>query len=214
MPELFTMDIASRKVMQLSKSGPALEIGAKYSPDGRSILASLTVGRESDIVQYALDGALLKKLTPPNGAIDVSPDWSPDGSKIVFCSDRAGGPQIYVMNADGSNPHRISFVTSTYCTSPDWSPKGDQIVFVCRADSGFQMFISDPDGGGARQLTSVGDNEDPDFSPDGRYIVFSTTFGRPGISSLAMMRSDGSNTRQLTQSRGGDTEPAWSPIVP
>ncbi|MBX7143258.1 MAG: Tol-Pal system beta propeller repeat protein TolB, partial [Oligoflexia bacterium] len=140
-----------------------------------------------------------------------SANWSPNNDKIVFVSNRGGGPQVYIMDADGNNAQRISFVSSNYCTSPAWSPKGDKIAFVCRADGGFNIFTVNPDGSEAQQLTSTGSNEDPDWSPDGRYIVFSSTFGR-GVFNLALMRADGSNVRRLTNSRGGDFEPTWGPV--
>jgi TolB protein len=106
----------------------------------------------------------------------------------------------------------VSFVTSNYCTSPAWSPKGDKIAFVCRADGNFQLFISNPDGSNAVQLTSSGSSEDPEFSPDGRYLVFSTTyFG--ATYSLAIMRTDGLSIKQITTSRAGDFEPAWGPML-
>ena len=154
----------------------------------------------------------MKDLTPSAGTINVSPAWSPDHSQILFVSNRGGGPQIYLMDSAGDAPHRISYTSSNYCTSPAWSPKGDKVAFVCRADRGHQLFIANPDGSGAEQLTSLGSNEDPDWSPDGRYIVFATTFGKGPVFNLALMRADGSGIRQLTNSRGGDTDPAWSPM--
>ncbi|MBN8551190.1 MAG: PD40 domain-containing protein, partial [Deltaproteobacteria bacterium] len=210
-PDLYLIDVATRHIQQLTR-GDALEIGAHFSAQGGKILASSMQGRESNIVLINPDGSIYRRITSSTINIDTSPNWSPDNSKIVFVSNRAGGPQIYVMNADGSDARRISFVSSNYCTSPAWSPKGDKIAFVCRADSGFQLFVSNADGSGPMQLTSMGDNEDPDWSPDGRYLVFATTFGRGMGFNLALMRSDGTNTRQLTQSRGGDFEPAWGPM--
>lgn len=214
MPDLFLANVESRGTTRVTQS-EALEIGGKFAPNGK-ILGSLTSGLESDIVLFGKDGRVTDRLTKSNGAIDVSPDWSPDRSKIVFCSNRAGGPQIYTMNADGSEVRRISFVNSNYCTSPDWSPggeKGERIAFVCRADAGFQVFTSRPDGSDSWQLTSFGNNEDPDWSPDGRYIVFATTFGKGYVSHLALMREDGSGIKQLTNSRSGDSEPSWGPLI-
>ena len=188
-------------------------MGGRYTRDGTGIVTSLSDGRDSDIVNMTLDGVIGKRLTRSDGAIDVSPVLSPDGSQIAFCSDRAGGPQIYIMNSDGSAPRRISFVSSNYCTSPAWAPKGGKLAFVCRADSGFQLFTAGIDGSNPLQLTSAGSNEDPDWSPDGRYVVFATTFWRRGIPSIALIRSDGSGLHQLTNSRGGDFDPAWGPLL-
>ena len=158
-------------------------------------------------------GNILRRLTNGSRAIDVSPSYSPDGRQIAFCSDRAGSPQIYIMNSDGSNVRRISYVTSSYCTSPSWSPKGDKIAYVCRADGMFQVFVSDISGMNALQLTSYGDNEDPDWSPDGRYIVFASTFGRKANFNIAIMKNDGGNITQLTYGHVSDTEPAWGPVL-
>ncbi len=211
-PDLFRIDLASKRVTPVTHTGN-LSIGAKFFKDGQRLIVSTTTGNESDIVIMNLDGSIRKKLTPPNGVIDVSPSLSPDEAKVVFCSNRSGGPQIYTMNIDGSDVKRISFVSSNYCTSPAWSPKGDRIAYVCRADAGFNLFVSDPDGSNPMQLTSYGDNEDPDWSPDGRYLVYSSTFGKGYITSLAMMRYDGSSIRQLTSSRVGDSDPAWGPVL-
>ena len=84
---------------------------------------------------------------------------------------------------------------------------------MCRADGAFQVFVSDVTGMNALQLTSYGDNEDPDWSPDGRYLVFASTFGRKAGFNIAMMRNDGGNITQLTHGHGSDTEPAWGPVV-
>jgi TolB protein len=208
-PDLFLIDVSSKTVKQLTRTAE-LEVGAHFLGEDR-IVFSRTEGSDSDIIAMNLDGSNVKRLTPPNRAIDVSPFPSPDGSRIVFCSNRGGGPQIYVMGSDGSNPQRVSFGASNYCTSPTWSPAGDKIAYVCRADGGFNIFVSNPDGSNAVQLTSSGDNEDPEFSVDGRYLAFATTqFG--GGFSLAIMRTDGMSMRKITSSRGGDFEPTWGPL--
>jgi TolB protein len=209
-PDLFTVDVFSRTITQITR-GTALELGAQFAPGG-GLLASRTVGGNSDLVELNLDGTIARTVLPSRGTINVSPRFSPDGQRVAFCSNRAGGPQIYTMNADGSGIKRVSFVNSNYCTSPAWSPKGDRLAFVCRADSGFQLFTSGIDGEAPLQLTSGGDNEDPDFSPDGRYIVFASTQGHRGVFGLYLMRSDGSNMRELSRSRGGDSEPTWGPM--
>ena len=209
-PDLFTFDIASRRSTQITNN-TKMELGGKFLSNSSDLLYSSSDGLQSEIIMTNPRGQILRQLTRSNGVIDVSPHFSPDYGKVIFCSNRAGGPQIYTMNNDGSDVRRVSFVTSNYCTSPSWSPKADKIAFVCRADAGFQLFVSNVDGSNPQQLTSYGDNEDPDWSPDGRYLAFSSTLGKAGSFSLALIRADGSNLKQLTTGRGGDSQPSWGP---
>lgn len=215
-PDLFLLELGNPKPQQVTHS-TTLEVGGTFVPGSNQILTSVSQGQGSNLLVLNRDGTVVTKLTQSNQVIDVSPSFSPDGSQITFCSDRAGGPQIYVMGRDGSGAHRISFVQSSYCTSPRWSPKGDRIAYVCRADGGFQLFVSDTDGSKAVQLTSGGDNEDPTWSPDGRYLIYSSTFGkRGGSKGLALMRvvrgAEGSGIKQLTFGRSDDLQPSWGPV--
>lgn len=213
MPDLFLLDVMRRSTRQISR-GEGLEIGAKFLGNG-TFLTSRSSGRDSDIVIMGRDGNVIRKMSAPPGTINVSPSLAPDGQRFAFCSNRAGGPQIYVSDLSGGPAQRISFVNANYCTSPAWSPKADRIAFVCRSDGGFQIYAVDANGSNALQLTSGGDNEDPDWSPDGRYLAFATTFGkRGGPFHIAMMREDGSNVKQLSDGRSGDFEPSWGPVVP
>jgi TolB protein len=214
-PDLFMIDVATGRSRQLTR-GPALEVGSDFTKDGQAILSSVAQDRGSDLALLSTSGQIVRRITQPNGSINVSGAFSPDGSEIAFTSDRAGKPQVYLMGADGSNPRRISFVTSDYCTSPAWSPKGDRLAFVCRAEGGFNLFLANNDGSNPIQLTSGGDNEDPSWSPDGRYLAYASTMGRRGGFQIALMRVaknlEGSSVQALTQTRGDDTDPAWGPL--
>lgn len=210
-PDLYTISPAGGAARQLTNKD-GLELAAKYTPDGRSLLGSFSHEGETNLVHFDLAGRMVKTLTR-SGVIDVSPSFSPDGREVVFCSNRAGGPQIYIMDAageDAGRPRRISFTNSNYCTSPAWSPKGDKILFVCRA-GGHQLFVINTSGGEATQLTFNGNNEDANWSPDGRYIVFSSDFGRGGARNIALMSLLSGKTTQITFSKSEDSQPAWSP---
>jgi TolB protein len=148
----------------------------------------------------------VSKLTSSYG-IEVSPSVSPDSRSIAFVSDKGGSPQIYTMRKDGSDIKRITFEGS-YNTSPSWSPKGDKIAFSGRRGTN-QIFIVNPDGTGLTQLTSQGNNEDPSFSPDGRYIVFSSD--RDGIKGIYIMRANGESQKRITPKNLRSYGPRWSP---
>lgn len=211
MPDLYMTALKGGGATRITKR-PGLEIGAKFTPDGSGLISSASFDGISRLVLFDLRGTILKKLTR-SSSIDVSPSYSPDGSQIAFCSNRGGGPQIYIMGADGGEAKRISFADSSYCTSPAWSPKGDKIVFVCRM-AGFQLFMSGPEGNSAVQLTFSGDNEDPSWSPDGRFIAFSSTNLGGGKKAIGILSLLGGAPTRISQSKGNDSQPAWSPIEP
>ena len=209
-PELYSMSPEGSVARQLTKR-EGLEIGATFSPDGSQIAVGASSSGVTNIVLFNPSGQMRAKLTNGSG-IDVSPSWSPDGSQIAFCSNRAGGPQIYVMNSDGRNPRRLSFTGRPYCTSPSLSPKGDRIAFVCQ-EGGNNLYVVPANGGNATQLTFAGYNEDPSWSPDGSYLLFSTDFGKGGARNLAIMSLSTSKVKQITFSKSENGQPAWSPAM-
>jgi TolB protein len=177
-----------------------------FFPDGKAFVFSSTKDGTPDIFRYSLDNGKLKKLTSSFG-IEVSPSVSPDGNFIAFVSDRGGTPQIYVMRSDGSEVRRVTF-EGNYNTSPCWSPSGDRIAFSGRRGKN-QIFIVKPDGSELTQLTESGNNEDPSFSPDGRYIAF--TSDRDRTKGVYIMRANGESQQRITPKDLKAFGPRWSP---
>jgi hypothetical protein len=64
-------------------------------------------------------------------------------------------------------------------------------------------------GGELRKLTDTPgmNNEDPQWSPDGRRLVFTKT--RRGNSQIHVMNDDGSGQTNISRSRADDDAPAW-----
>ena len=182
-----------------SRLSPLIGYKSRWSPDGTMIAASLEQDGNSDIYLLSPEGRIIQRLTE-NSDIDISPTWSPNGEEIAFCSSRTGGPQIYIINIHTSRTQRLTF-KGDYNTSPAWSPKGDLIAYVTRS-GGFQIMTISPSGGDPKEVTS---GEDPSWSPDGRYLVFSSG-GR-----LRVASKEGRSVKQLTAGGGDDSSPAWSP---
>lgn len=175
-------------------------------PEGNDFIFSSSKDGNFDIYIMSLKTDTIKKLTSSQ-SIEVSPAISPDSVHIAFVSDRGGSPQIYVMRKDGSDVRRISFAGS-YNTSPSWSSKGDKIVFTGRQEKN-QIFTINPDGTGLTQLTTQGNNEDPSFSPDGRFITFSSD--RDGVKGIYIMRANGESQKRITPKKLRAFCPRWSP---
>jgi TolB protein len=187
-------------------SAKGTNMAGDFYPEGHDIVISSSKDGTPGLYSVNLKNGNAIKLISSYG-IDVSPSVSPDGKYIAFVSDRGGSPQIYTMRRDGTEVKRITFEGS-YNTSPSWSPKGDKIVFSGRRGTN-QVFIVNPDGTDSTQLTTHGNNEDPSFSPDGRYITFSSD--RDRVKGIYIMRSNGESQKRITPRNLRSYGPRWSP---
>lgn len=203
---IYLLNFGSLKAEKVFSS-QGTNISADFAADGEEIIFSSSKEGTPDLYSLHLKNSRLKKLTTSYG-INVSPAVSPDSRSIAFVSDRGGSPQIYVMRKDGTDVRRVTFEGS-YNTSPCWSPKGDKIVFTGRRGTN-QIFLVNPDGSGLVQLTSQGNNEDPSFSPDGRYIAFSSDRG--GVKGIYVMRANGENQMRITPRNLRAYGPRWGPL--
>lgn len=196
-----------------------------WSPDGDRIL--FVSNRDGDDELYLMDarGLNVRQLTR-NRAQDTTPQWSPDGRFIAFTSDRqrAGEPEIWVMRSDGSDARRLvstvnhpTWQDAQY--SPTWSPDGRRLIFsMAVADSNPELFVVGVDGKGLRRLTRtagsvdvLGDDSMPDWSSDGKTVVFVSN--REGISSdVWTMSPNGAGQRPVVRrARSDDWSPRLSP---
>lgn len=99
------------------------------------------------------------------------------------------------------------------------APARDVIAFASDRDGDFEIYTMAPDGTGVRQLTRNEDtdesearDEGPHWSPDARWIAFSSTRDHPigGNSEVYVIRADGSGERRLTENDVGDFPTGWT----
>jgi TolB protein len=195
---------------------PGMTFAPRFSPNGNSVIMSMSTDGNSEIYNMDLRSRSIKRLTY-NPSIDTSPSFSPDGRQIVFNSDRGGSQQLYTMNADGSNVQRISFGSGRYGT-PVWSPRGDLVAFTKMEGGTFYIGVMRPDGKGERLLTKSWLDEGPTWSPNGRVLIFSrqtpsNSRGQGGSSKLVSVDLTGENERTVTTPQEA-SDPAWSPRIP
>lgn len=184
-----------------SNSAPA------WSPDGRQLAVTLTRDGGSQIYLISAEGGESRRITQSSG-IDTEPYFSPDGQFIYFTSDRGGAPQIYRMPASGGNATRMTF-GSNYNVSPRLSPDGQHLAFITRRDGRFLVALRDLQGNSETLLTDGGEEESPSFSPNGRWVMYSTRAG--GRDSLVIVTTDGRFRQALPRVSGEIREPAWGP---
>lgn len=203
--ELFFLDRAGKRT-KLYGEGEGLNSSPRFSPDARSIAFCSSKAGNPDIWTIDADGKNLTRVSFSFG-IDTAPCWSPDGTKIAFTSDRSGSPQIYIMDRDGTNVKRLTPQNSKRCDQPHWSPRGDRIAYTTMVDGKFNIASIDIATGEVTLLTrGEGDSESPTWSPDGRYLTFSSN--RLGSFQIFIMRADGSGVRRISN-QPDCSSPCW-----
>ena len=192
---------------------PGMSTGIAFAPDGS--FAAVTWARESSSDIYLLDprtGQEVARLTDSAGD-DMSPAWSPDSQRIAFVSDRNGFPNVFVMDRDGDGQRALP-LPGNYNTGPDWSPDGTKIAWQSRGEgSRFSIWTYDFVTGETRRISRDRfNNEEPSWSSDGRFIVYTSTRG--GRKMLYIMNADGSAARPVFQDGAEYFTPAWERRIP
>jgi Tol biopolymer transport system component len=123
----------------------------------------------------------LTRLTERNTAIYSWPDISADGGQVVFVSDTTpvdeGGSDLYVVSVGGGSPANVTNDGPAFLESaPAFSPDGSQIVFAAAAQGSdsSDLYVMNADGSNKRPLVTGGNNMRPVWSPDGRFVGFSS----------------------------------------
>ena len=203
--------------LQALLDGPADEIHARWSPNGRYLAyASNENTALYDI--YVMDMRTKKRwrLTdhPDN---DTTPTWSPDGTEIAFISNRSGKSRIYKMDINGEKLNQLTKGGDDW--GPAWSPDGKWIAYnTLQPDQRVYLYIVSADGRKPRQLARTGGKgRQPAWSPDSKKIAFSTW--ELGIGpKIATIDVESGNLQRVTL--GGRVpagrvfmkySPAWSP---
>ena len=119
-----------------------------------------------------------------------------------------------------NQPKRLTFfgTREAFATAyvPNWSPDGKQIAFGGAFAGNADIYVMNADGTDQTRITSnPAQDSYPAFSPNGKYIAFSSTRGNAEGSfeeDIWKMKSDGSNPTQLTDDPRHDSEPNWQPL--
>lgn len=142
-----------------------------------------------------------------------SPSFSPDGDRIAFSSRDVTRVDADVYYARVNTQNRTNLTNHpSIDTSPTWSPTGRQIAFISDRSGSPQLWLMDSDGTNLQQLVTEGGHCDsPDWSPDGRFIVYSWQPPTRWEHDIYVVEVSTSKIFQLTSRSGSNENPHWSP---
>ena len=181
-------DMSGLIVIAGENGGPGAQVWLLSYPDGhrRRITNDLDQHRA---IGMSADGRIFVNIVG-TGAVTI---WiAPDG-------DASRAVQLPLGNIG-------SFSSLGNCIA--WTADG-RIVYASAEGNEINLWMSDANGANRRALTTnSGINVSPVVSPDGRYIVFSSTRG--GQANIWRMTIDGNSPTELTRG-SSDSNPVISP---
>ena len=159
-----------------------------------------------------------------NHELDYDAVWSPDGATIVFTSEREGSADLFRVKPDGTGLERLTD-DPAYDDQAAFSPDGRQLVFVSSRNGGFaHLWIMDLATRRTKALTvgtGTGGDFRPAWSPDGKWIAFSSDresslpfsdgrWERLQVVDLFVIHPDGTGLKRVTEHGNFVGSPKWS----
>ena len=175
--------------------------------------------RQASATAVSVRGAAgpLMRLTTGSD-LNTEPTVSPDGEWVAYASDRSGEGHldIWMQRLSGGEPLRIT-TDAADDREPTFSADGSRIAFRSEREGG-GIFVIPAYRGAEASLLVRGEAHGPRFSPDGRWLAYSTGPGRFGadkslcfISQTYLIPSTGGEATQLLPDFASASWPVWSP---
>ncbi|MGH7485575.1 MAG: TolB family protein, partial [bacterium] len=140
-------------------------------------------------------------VTRQGKADAIDPEWS--GEFLAFPALSPDGKRLAVTRTPNTEPLKIWIKRLDRGTSirlagdgnenfqPAWSPAGRSVTFTSDPTKGYSYLVTEPADGGApgvAQLRRRGNLFNAGWSPDGKWLIFSTDVGEAGLGDILAMR--------------------------
>jgi TolB protein len=141
-PEIYVMDVGSKRTTRVTNSGKSAKASPSWSPDGSQLVyVSGETGKPQLFVVSRTGGAPSSLALP--GAENVSPDWGPNG-EIAFCLRQGGRYQIALTDPRARGSLRVVSPNDGFdYEEPSWAPNGRHVVATRSTGGRSELYVLD-----------------------------------------------------------------------
>ena len=203
--EIYIADYDGHNAQQVTRDGAIVA-----APDwaSRSLLfyTSYKLGNPDIFSQNLTTGA--RRAVAHFNGLNSSAAVSPDGTRLAMILSKSGNPELYVSDLSGNNLRQLTHAKAVVA-SPCWAPDSRTICY-CSTQSGRKaLYTISADGGSPSRMPTLGISNptEPDWSPDGEFIIFTSQMGDFQI---CLVPTKGSRRGHATVLVAGE-DPVWAP---
>lgn len=216
---LLAPDTGERRVATLPPASSNSGDGwPRFSPDGTTLAFRRVVDTSHERIGVTpVNGPPAPgRLVTPAGLRAYGPiAWTRDSRELVFGGREGGATGMWRLAVDGgTRPVQVAEV-GREAVQPAISPRGDLLAYSTGRHLDLDIWRLELKNGHAardpiRTVASTGLDAAPDYSPDGKRIVFGSD--RSGAYEIWVCNADGTNPTQVTTLNAPMTgAPRWSP---
>jgi len=208
--DIWIMDADGSNMMRLTDH-PANEQGPAFAHDDKSVFFTAERDGHGQIYRVWIADKRVEQITHgPHRAIMAAA--SPDGRHLAYAVQMANF-QLFLLDFTTGATRQIT--TGEGACRPSFAPDSQEIAFV-RMGAPSHLEAVREEGPRVIQKDARLWSYYPDYSPDGRYVVFSVSpehhQGEDWDLALMDLQAPGKFTR-LTSGAGNDRVPRWRPVV-
>ena len=177
--------------------------------DGRRVALAI----EGVAWMYDLARDVLSRLPAPPGGTALFPIFTPDATRVAYQSDDIRGARaIYWAPVDGSGNPEVLVRSENRLRAEDWTGSGDGLMLAyteTRPVTSSDIWLLEMSGERRSRplIDSPGDQGQAEFSPDGRWLAFSSS--ESGRAEVFIQPFSGPGARVQVSASGG-AEPHWA----
>lgn len=208
--EVFLANIDGSQLKQITHNN-VFDGGPLFSLDGRYLFIASAQNSDKGTEIYRIDLETGGRLRYTNNAVEDGLDYSSaDGNWFAASSMRDDNWEILLLSKTGKKITRFTD-NNTYDARAVFAPQGYKLIWTANPKKVMDVLVGDMrEPLKAVNLTKgKGENLWPDWSPDGKRIVFESN--RSGKWQIYTINQNGSGLRKITKGNYDNRLPDWRP---